>query len=283
MPENINNNPYEIALKFAEEHYENFPVVSFLVPKELRKHVAVIYQFARTADDLADEGNDTDSIRIENLNNYESDFTEAQKGNYKNEFWKALHASILERNLTPKYFHDLLKAFKQDVEVKRYNTFEDILQYCAHSANPVGRLILELFNLGDEELNIYSDNICTALQLANFYQDVGVDFKKGRIYIPLEEMKKYGVDENVFVEKDNNVNFKELLRHQVDRTKNIFQEGRKLIQHLPYRLRLEISWTVLGGEKILSEIEKIDYDVLNVRPKLSKFDYIFLMIKSLLI
>lgn len=274
---------YNSAINFATNHYENFPVVSVLIPKHLRKHVAVIYQFARTADDIADEGNEATEKRIEQLNNFENDFSESLKYNFKNDFWAALRNTIIEEKLTPKYFYDLLTAFKNDVEIKRYNTFEDVLFYCRHSANPVGRLILELFNIRDESLNLYSDKICTALQLANFYQDISLDIKKGRIYIPLDEMKKYGVDENVFVQKDNNVNFKELLRHQVERTRTLFNEGKKLIQHLPLRLRFEITWTVLGGEKILDKIEELNYDVLNCRPKLSKVDYLILFLKSFMI
>ena len=284
MQNNINlEAAYNSAINFATNHYENFPVVSILIPKHLRKHVAVIYQFARTADDLADEGNETPEKRIEQLNQFENEFRESLKGNSKNDFWAALKNTIDEKNLTSKYFYDLLKAFKHDVEIKRYNSFKDVLYYCEHSANPVGRLILELFEIRDEELYKYSDNICTALQLTNFYQDVGVDIKKDRIYIPKDEMKKFGVDEIIFVKKHINVNLKELLRYQTERARTLFNEGRKLIQHLPFRLRFEISWTVLGGEKILAKIEELDYDVLNVRPKLSKFDYFTLMLKSFLL
>jgi len=274
---------YNSAINFATNHYENFPVISILIPKHLRKHLAVIYQFARTADDIADEGNKSPEKRMEELNNFENDFTGSLKYNFKSEFWAALRNTIIEKKLTPKYFYDLLKAFKHDVQIKRYNSFEDVLFYCRHSANPVGRLILELFNIRDESLNQYSDKICTALQLANFYQDVSLDIKKGRIYIPLDEMKKFDVDENVFVQKENNVNFKELIRHQVERTRTLFNEGKKLIQHLPLRLRFEITWTVLGGEKILDKIEKLNYNVLNYRPKLSKVDYLILFIKSFMI
>lgn len=284
MQNNTNlDSAYNSAINFATNHYENFPVISILIPKHLRKHIAIIYQFARTADDIADEGNLLPEKRIEQLNNFENDLTECLKYNFKNEFWAALKNTMTERKLTPKYFYDLLTAFKHDVEVKRYNTFEDVLFYCRHSANPVGRLILELFNIRDEELNKYSDNICTALQLTNFYQDVNIDIEKGRIYIPLNELKKFGVDENVFVQKDNNVNFKELLRYQVERSRNLFNDGKKLIHHLPLRLRFEISWTIFGGEKILDKIEEMDYDVLNHRPKLSKADYIILLAKSFLI
>ena len=274
---------YDKAIKFATSHYENFPVLSVLIPKNLRKHVAVIYQFARQADDLADEGDISAKKRIEELNDYENKLSECLEGKFENDFWAVLKNTIWERNLTAQYFYDLLKAFKHDVEIKRYGTFKDILYYCKHSANPVGRLVLELFNIRNEQLNIYSDNVCTALQLANFYQDVGVDIEKGRIYIPLDEMKKFGVEENVFVKKKNNVKFKELLRHQVEKKEKMSLEGRKLLRHLPYRLKLEIGWTILGGEKILEKIESLDYEVLNNRPKLSKAGYLTLMLKSFFI
>ncbi|MBU2492575.1 MAG: squalene synthase HpnC [Bacteroidetes bacterium] len=285
MQKNINEieTAYKNASIYAANHYENFPVVSIFIPKRLRKHIAVIYQFARMADDIADEGNNTASERIKKLNSFEIDFAESLKNNFKNDFWAALKNTIDEKNLTPKYFYDLLKAFKQDVDIKKYASYNDVLNYCRYSANPVGRLILELFEIRDEKLNKYSDNICTALQLTNFYQDISIDIKKGRIYIPLDEMKKFDVDENVFVQKDNNVNFKELLRYQVERTRVLFTEGKKLIQFLPLRLRFEISWTVLGGEKILEKIENLDFNVLNYRPKLKKTDYIILMLKSFLI
>lgn len=272
---------YNRSLEAASSHYENFPVASFLVPRELRRHVAVIYKYARMADDLADEGDMMPEARISALNEMETSLSEALKGNYKNGFYEALSITINERKLTHAYFFDLLKAFRQDVVKKRYASFEELLDYCRYSANPVGRIILELYKIRDEELNLMSDKICSGLQLANFYQDVSIDYKKGRIYIPLEEMERFRVTENDFELKKINTNFKELIKYQVDRNKKIFYEGRPLVKHLPRPLNFEIKWTVLGGERILSKIESAGYNVLNRRPKLSKPEYFSLFIKSL--
>ncbi|MCU7494510.1 MAG: squalene synthase HpnC [Ignavibacteria bacterium] len=272
---------YKESLEVASSHYENFPVVSFLVPKKLRKHVAVIYKYARMADDLADEGDLSPQERIKALDCLEADLKDALAGEYKNGFFRALVGTIHEKKLTPSYFFDLLTAFRQDVRVKRYNTFEEVMDYCRFSANPVGRIILELFEVRSEKLALLSDKICSALQLANFYQDASIDLKKGRIYIPLEEMKKFNVTENDFELKKINTNFKELIRLQVDRTRELFLEGKPLTAFLPRPLNLEIKWTVLGGLEILDKIKDNGYDVINKRPKLGKLEYFNLFIKSI--
>jgi len=272
---------YKNSLEAASSHYENFPVASFLVPKSLRKHVAVVYRYARMADDLADEGDLLPEERISALDEMETSLRNAMEGNFSNPFYQALSSTIHERNLTPSYFYDLLKAFRQDVSVKRYNTFDELMNYCRFSADPVGRIILELFDLRDGNLALLSDKICSALQLTNFYQDVSVDISRGRIYIPLEEMKSFKVTEKDFELKKINTNFKELIKLQVDRARKLFQEGKPLTALLPKPLNFEIKWTVLGGECILRKIESNDYDVLSRRPKLSKPEYFNLFIKSI--
>jgi squalene synthase HpnC len=188
---------YKSALEFAKKHYENFPVVSILVPKNLKKHIAIIYWFARTADDFADEGNMSEDERIEKLNDFENSFNDLLNGKFKSPFEQVLHQTIKQKNLTPQLFFDLLKAFKQDVVKKRYNDFAELLYYCKHSANPIGRLILELFDIRNKEAFDYSDKICTALQLTNFYQDIEIDYEKGRIYFAQDEMKQFEVTENI--------------------------------------------------------------------------------------
>jgi squalene synthase HpnC len=273
---------YNEALHFTKSHYENFPVVSLFLPKRLRKHIAVVYQFARQADDLADEGNINCELRIANLELYEKSFKKCLAGNYENFFWHALQNTILGFNLTPQYFLDLLSAFKQDVVKNRYNSFSEILNYCERSANPVGRIILEFFDIRDELSINYSDAVCTALQLTNFYQDVSIDIEKGRVYIPLDEVEKFGVGLNQFELKKNNANFEKLLKFQVERTKDIFLVGHKLVERLPGQLRPQIKMTILGGEKILEKIEKLNYNVLNFRPKLSKQDYLKLFMKTVI-
>lgn len=248
----------------------------------MKEHVAVVYQFARQADDIADEGEFNSELRIENLELYEESLKKCITGKFENDFWFALNNTISVFKLTPKYFFDLLSAFRQDVVKTRYKTFEEILNYCERSANPVGRIILEFFNIYDEESCRYSDSVCTALQLTNFYQDVSVDIQKGRIYVPIDEMQKFGVTEDKFELRKNNTNFEQLLKYEVDRTKKLFREGRKLLPRLPKELKRQIQMTINGGEKILEIIEEYNYDVLHSRPSLTKLDYIKLFFRTFL-
>ena len=271
------NTSYKNALNFTKSHYENFPVISFFVPRELRKHVAIVYKFARQADDIADEGNISDEERLEQLESYELALSDSLNRKYRDNFWAALHNTITTKKLSVENFFNLLKAFKQDVIKKRYEDFEDVLAYCSNSANPVGRIILELYNINDEETILYSDSICTALQLTNFYQDVSVDYNKGRIYIPADELDEFNIEQEIFESKKNNANFKKLMELQISRTKILFKDGSKILPKLPANLSRQIKWTISGGEKILEKIEEINYDVLNNRPKLSKIDYIKLI------
>jgi squalene synthase HpnC len=271
---------YKSSQEFASSHYENFPVVSLALPTSLRKHIAVIYQFARQADDLADEGDVSPEERIENLDKYTNKFTECLTCDIENDFWPALKNTISEKRLSTEYFYALLSAFKQDVVKKRYKNYEQLLDYCSRSANPVGRLMLQLFDVRNEHAFYFSDLICTALQLTNFYQDVSVDYMKQRIYLPQDEMQKFGVSENLFEKKQNNANFKQLMRFQVERTSVLFEEGKNLLGYLPKSFLTQMKMTVLGGEKILQKIEEMDFDVMNHRPKLSKSDYFGIFAKG---
>ena len=268
------------SFNLSKNHYENFPVVSFLVPKHLRKDVAVIYWFARTADDFADEGNLLPEERLTKLNEFENRLSSLLKGNYEDDIESVLNKTIKQRNLTPEYFYDLLKAFKQDVVKKSYRNFEELLNYCNYSANPVGRLILELNNIRNDEALHFSDKICTALQLTNFYQDIKIDYLKGRIYLPEDEMARFVIEKKVFELNENNLNLKKLLEFNIARTKKMFEEGRGLLKFLDGRLKYEIKWTILGGEEILKKIERNDYRVLEERPKLNKFDFVKLLLLS---
>jgi len=272
---------YNEAIKFAKSHYENFPVVSFFLPNRLKKHIAVIYQFARQADDIADEGNYPIDFRLMLLENYKNKLINTLEENYEDDFWMALGNTIKSMRLTPEYFFNLLSAFEQDVTVTRYKTFDDLLNYCERSANPVGRLILELFEIRDEKVMEYSDAVCTALQLTNFYQDISIDYSKNRIYLPLNEMKKFGVSENIFELKKNNANFKQLLKYHIEKTKELFNKGKNILNYLPGILRLQIKLTILGGERILEKIEELDYDTLNYRPILSKKDLVNLFFRAI--
>jgi squalene synthase HpnC len=271
---------YNEALEFAKNHYENFPVVSFLIPKKIRKDVAIIYWFARTADDIADEGNNLPEEKLKKLDKFENRFTELINGNYANPLELALYTTIESRNLTAQHFYNLLKAFRQDITKSRFKNFAELLAYCKNSANPVGRLILELNNIRDKDAFEYSDKICTALQLTNFWQDTAIDYERGRIYFPQDQMEKFNVVEMMFELKENNLKLKELLKYNVDETRRLFKEGRKLFGYLKGRLKFEIKWTVLGGEGILTKIEANNYNVLQQRPVLKKRDFLILLLKS---
>jgi squalene synthase HpnC len=268
---------YADAINFTKSHYENFPVLSFLVPRKLYKHVAIIYKFARQADDIADEGEISADARIKLLSDFEMNFHKSINEEFTNSFWMALAHTIKTKNLTPNNFSNLLIAFRQDITITRYATFNDLLNYCANSANPVGRIILELHNIRSEEANEYSDKICTALQLTNFLQDVTNDFDKGRIYLPTNELAEYLIDENIFHLKKINSNFQQLIKVQVERVATYFDEGKNLLPLLPFRLKQQIKWTINGGEEILNKIVNLNYNVLNYRPKFSKLDLIKLL------
>lgn len=274
---------YKFALILVQSHYENFPVVSFLVPKKQRKHIAIIYWFARTADDIADEGEMPGEERIKKLNELQKRVDEITEGKYKNEIDAALGNTLKINNLSPENLKNLLKAFKQDVTKKRYENFYEVLSYCKYSANPVGKLILELNNIRNRNAYKYSDKICTALQLTNFIQDIEIDYNKGRIYLSIEELKKFNVDEKVFRLKENNANLKKLLKFNIERIEEMFEEGKLLLPFLKGRLKFEIAWTILGGKKILEKIKISDYNIFGNRPTLSKIDILNLLCKSVFI
>lgn len=271
---------YSEALDFTRNHYENFPVASYFFPKELQKHIAVVYRFAREADDFADEERYAGKDRIALLQNHEDKLKNALE-NETTGYWAALANTISEKKLSPDNFFNLISAFKQDVVKSDYENYDNILDYCSRSANPVGRIILELFGFSNE-LNIQlSDKICTALQLTNFWQDVGIDIQKERVYLPLDEMKSFGVKKTNLSENSSSENLKKLIKFQVERTNDLFAEGRKLVNNLKGRLKLQIKLTILGGEMILQKIADNNYDVLKSRPKIKKNDYIVLLIKSM--
>lgn len=270
---------YKQAIFFAQSHYENFPVISKFLPKEIRKHIAVVYQFARQADDLADEGEASDELRTKNLELYKKKLELCLNEKPESEFWFALSSTIKEKNLTTKYFYDLIDAFKQDVVKKRYADFEELLDYCTRSANPVGRIILELYDIRSEHELFYSDQICTALQLTNFYQDVSVDILKGRVYIPITEMKKFGLNDSWIISKNHDENSKKLVAELVRQVESMFDEGKKLLPAVPFLLRMQLKLTIIGGKKILEKIKMNDYNVVEKRPVLSRRDILESLIK----
>ena len=271
---------YSQAIKLAKSHYENFPVVSFLIPGNLKKDVAIIYWFARTADDFADEGNFPHSERLNKLHAFEDRLSVLLRSQPENNLEAALKQTITRRELNPQNFFNLLNAFKQDIVKNRYNDFNEVLAYCSNSANPVGRILLELFNIRDDKAFYYSDKICTALQITNFIQDTQIDYQKERIYYPLDEMERFEVDEKVFEMNRINLNLKKLIEFSVNRVQDYFNEGKSLLEFLSGRFKYEIAWTIKGGEEILNKIRGADFDIFTKRASLTKIDYLKLFIKS---
>ena len=273
---------YRKALELAKTHYENFPVVSLLIPAKYKNDTAIIYWFARTADDYADEGNDSSSVKLEKLRAFEERIRSLLNDNPATELEAALRNTIISRKLKPEHFFNLLIAFKQDVIKNRYKDFSELLGYCSNSANPVGRILLELFDIRNDKAFYYSDKICTALQITNFVQDTKIDFNKGRIYYPLDEMEKFGVNEKMFEMNEISDNLKKLIEFSVTRTQSMFDEGKGLLEFLSGRFKYEIAWTIRGGEEILNKIRGADFDIFTRRPVLTKTNYLKLLIKSIL-
>lgn len=275
---------YAYCERLTRSHYENFPVGSLLVPKGKRRHVYSIYAFARTADDFADEGYDTplsQSERLAALDDWERQLEACCRGEAEHPIFVALAATINELQLPVQLFRDLLSAFKQDVVKRRYADFDEVLDYCTRSANPVGRLILLLFGYRDEALHRLSDYICTALQLANFWQDVAVDLEKDRIYLPQDELARFGCDEAQLFARRFDERYAALLKFQVDRTREIFLTGRPLPRLVRGRLSFELRLTWQGGMRILELIERAGYNTLKERPVITTWDKAVLLARAL--
>ena len=268
--------------KIARNHYENFPVASRFIPKDVRKYIWSIYAFARIADDYADEPGFTVAKRLDNLNKWELYLHESYSGNPTHRVFAALAETVDRFQIPIELFQNLLKAFRSDVIVKRYETVEDVLEYCHHSANPIGRLMLLLFNYRSETMLELSDHICTALQLTNFWQDITVDLEKDRIYIPLEDFEECSYSEQDLQTKVFDERFQSLLALQVRRTIELFEVGRPLIHMVDRNLSWELKLTWNGGMRILHKIQKQNYDIFSQRPKLSFFDKLTLLFHSFL-
>jgi hydroxysqualene synthase len=266
------NESFRRCKLIARKHYENFPVGSLLIPKHLQPYVFSLYAFARTADDFADEPGYSDAERLVYLNEWEELFRKSLTSKTQHPIMWAVSETIRKHELPPILFLDLLSAFKQDVSVRRYETIDHLLDYCSRSANPIGRLMLLLFGYRDQELFTYSDAICTALQLTNFWQDVPVDIIKNRIYIPQVDMQAYHVTEDQIETGDNGIQIRNLIRFEVDRTSTMFKMGEPLLKHLHGRFKWEIKAILVGGTRILRKIEKIQYNVVRKRPALTFTD-----------
>jgi squalene synthase HpnC len=274
--------------RLATSHYENFSVATWFLPKHLHQHFFNIYAYCRISDDLGDEVGDS-RVSLALLDRWEreldstynalADATDA--GTARHPVFVALAETIQTCGIPRHEFSDLLTAFRQDQTVTRYETFDSLLGYCRNSANPVGHLVLYLCKYKDEERQQLSDFTCAALQLANFWQDVSVDWKKGRVYLPLEDLRRFGVSEAQIAEGCFNGQFRELMRFEVERTRQWFGRGIPLVKMVNRSLALDLELFSRGGLAILQAIEKQDYNVLTRRPSLSKLRKAKLVFRAL--
>lgn len=291
MDKNLKQSLVKSSFKYCEgiakKHYENFPVASLLIPRPKRNYIYSIYAFARAADDFADENyiEGGKEKRLALLDDWNKKLTDCFNDKCYDPIFIALNSTVNDCNIPIEPLDNLLKAFKQDVVKNRYENFEEVLSYCENSANPVGRLVLIIFGNKDEELFKYSDKICTALQLTNFWQDVKIDLQKDRIYLPQNDMKTYGYSEEDLNKNIFNDNFKHLMKFEVERTEKIFEEGKKLIELTGNndslrQLSSELKLTLLGGKEILNKIKENNYDVFNKRPKITAIHKLKLFTRS---
>jgi hydroxysqualene synthase len=269
---------YAACERLARAHYENFPVASRLLPASMRPHVAAVYAFARTADDFADEGRRPAEERLRLLDQWENrlhacvEMAEYGPADPADQIFLAVGATIRARNLPVRLFEDLLSAFRQDITTHRYDTWAGVLDYCRRSANPVGRLVLRTAGYDDPRLDESSDALCTALQLTNFWQDIGRDWQRDFLYVPLEDVDAC----HAHVQDLSDLRMTEPWRcalHRVSRrTRELFRAGRSVCDGVSGRLAYELRMTWLGGVRILDRLERRDFDVFVSRPRLTLAD-----------
>jgi len=269
---------YAECRRLARRHYENFPAASLLVPRDKRDAMAAVYAFARYADDVADEPGVEG--RLEKLAEWRQKLTDCYAGKADHPVFVALRDAAERWQLSQIHFQSLLRAFEQDVTVNRHKDFASLLAYCTCSANPVGRLVLELFGHRDYFLFQLSDAICTALQLANFWQDVEIDLSRDRIYLPLDDMAQFGYSLDDLAARRADERWRKLMASEIALTRDLFQKGIPLTELVQPELRLQLRLTWLGGMAILSKIQEADYDVFHRRPKLGKWDFVRLYLKA---
>lgn len=288
----------------AVDHYENFPVASVLVPRHLRGAVVDIYRFARSADDIADEGDATPQARLQALDDYRAALdqiaqnttpnhaadTHARHATYNTVHGSSgaleavfipLQSTIHRHKLPLQPFYDLLSAFSQDVQVTRYPDDEALFDYCRRSANPVGRLMLHLYDAASPENLSAADAICTGLQLTNFWQDVAIDWNKNRVYLPQVRLQAFGVTETQIADGQCNEAWQALMRHQVAQARRLLDQGRSLPAKLPGRLALELRMIIEGGLRILERLDDLNYDIFNHRPTLKMRDWLVISARAL--
>ncbi len=273
---------YRHCVALAAAHYENFPVASRLLPRRLREPIAVIYAFARTADDYADEGTHTPTERLALLDQYRAQLDATLDGAPSADpVFIALRDVITRHPLPPQLFHDLLRAFRSDVTTLRYANLDALLDYCRHSANPVGRLLLHLYGAATSENLQQSDAVCTALQLINFYQDLAQDIdENNRIYIPLDELARFSVHEDEFREHRDSAALRALLDFQIDRARTMLRRGAPLGNMLRGRIGFELRLVIHGGLRVLDRLQQ-RRDTVFARPRLTRADWLKIFWRAL--
>lgn len=257
------------------DHYENFPVASIILPRRLRRPIRHIYAFARQADDFADEGDLPPEQRLAMLNGFRRELARVRQGQQpESPLFAALAETIRAHSLPLQPFYDLLDAFSQDVVKQRYAHFGEVMEYCRRSANPVGRLLMALYGETDRRALAQSDAICSSLQLINFLQDVAVDYAKGRIYLPQDELEKYRIAETQIARGDAGGAWWPFMRHQIERARRLLQAGAPLGRTLKGRVGLELRLIVAGGDTILRKLYDAQGDVFHHRPVLEPGDWL---------
>lgn len=271
----------------AARHYENFPVASIFIPKKQRRALRLIYAFARVADDFADEGNVSTGERLERIDQWGVALHNALDGKETNTFFRSLAQVIQEFGIPVHLFDDLLTAFRIDARGPYFASFDDLAFYCKHSANPVGRIVLHLFGSATEQNCLWSDDICTALQLTNFWQDISVDIQKKRVYIPDTDFEQYGSSREKMLNGIMDKGFRPLLKFEIERTKRLFMNGVPLFQSvdtklkIPVGLRFQLRLTWHGGMRVLEKIEKCNFEIMHRRLPLNIFDTALIVMRSL--
>ncbi|MCX7877279.1 MAG: squalene synthase HpnC [Ignavibacteria bacterium] len=287
MNDSLIKSSFKYCKKIAREHYENFPVASLLVPSEKRKYIYSIYAFARAADDFADEQDIEGGAdkKLSLLDEWHQKLIDCYKGKSYDPIFIALGKTVRDCKIPIQEPEKLLNAFRQDVKKNRYESFAEVLDYCKNSADPVGRIVLMINGYNDKELFELSDKICTGLQLINFWQDVELDLQKDRVYIPEEDMKRFGYTYEDLFNRKYNDNFIKLMEFQIKRTEKIFHEGKKLLEILKrkkvsMRINWELRLTWLGGNQIIKKLREVNYNVFEKRPVISLSNKLNIILKS---
>ncbi|HET9165488.1 MAG TPA: squalene synthase HpnC [Candidatus Angelobacter sp.] len=265
--------------RLAKSHYENFSVATWFLPKRLRQHFYNVYAYCRISDDLGDEVGDPQQS-LELLDQWEAELNACYAGSPKHPVFVALAETVKQFSIPQHEFSDLLIAFRQDQTITRFETFDDILAYCRYSANPVGHLVLYLCGYSDAERQQLSDYTCTALQLANFWQDVFVDYSKGRIYLPLEDLRRFGVTGGDIAQRRATPQFVAMMKFEVERARDWFARGLPLVKKVNRELAIDLELFSRGGQEILNAIERQGFDVLRARPEISKSRKLMLVLRA---